>query len=521
MTEEEFFADYDEGRRDFQNECLQGLDFFTPIIRKSHSELFDDDIATLAFNKAPVISRPIAGLSFPKGSLHRAKLLDSDLLRSILVETDISQTDARLATFSGADLTGAKLTGADLRFATFIGTTLNNADLRDAKLDHSTIRYATLDKANLEGTSGIGLELSKSRLCGANLKNAKFNRSLLNMSDMSSSTLDGACFRDAVLWRTKANSISSIGCDFTNANATFFDAADSNFENSGFQNADLSNAVLSCASFVRARLTNAKLSSADLRYSRFHGATLQGANLHEALIANSEFKGVTLGGTVLTGIDLSEFINSKLRHTGPSTIDHASIAMTISRDPIHPLDFHASIRLQEFCEACGTPPVVAVYLIDSIRSLQSGQLRRLMSSTFISYGTPDEEFANKLNKDLLKNSVTTFFFPLDAPFGEKLHATMRRVDSYDRIILICSERSLNRTGLQYELEKTIEREARDGGESYLIPVSLDDYLFNRWKPRREHLREEVVSRVVADFSDDKNYRMQFQRLLRVLKKLDS
>lgn len=141
-----------------------------------------------------------------------------------------------------------------------------------------------------------------------------------------------------------------------------------------------------------------------------------------------------------------------------------------------------------------------------------------MRSTFISYGAPDEEFARKLNEDLKENGVTTFFFPESASFGEKLHSMMRGINKYDRIILICSEQSLNRSGLLYEIEKTLEREAKEGGESFLIPVRIDDYVLNDWDPTHKYMKEEVLNRVVADFSDKKTYKKQFDRLLHALKK---
>ena len=144
-----------------------------------------------------------------------------------------------------------------------------------------------------------------------------------------------------------------------------------------------------------------------------------------------------------------------------------------------------------------------------------------MSSTFISYGGPDEEFAKKLNSDLTKYGVNTFFFPLDANFGEKLHSTMHRINDYDRTILVCSKDSLDRPGLLYELEKTIEREVREGGKSFLIPIALDDYVFSEWKPEREHLRSEILNRVVADFTGKENYEKQLHRLLQSLDKLKS
>lgn len=96
---------------------------------------------------------------------------------------------------------------------------------------------------------------------------------------------------------------------------------------------------------------------------------------------------------------------------------------------------------------------------------------------------------------------------------------MHRINDYDRTILVCSKDSLDRPGLLYELEKTIEREAREGGKSYLIPITLDNYVFSEWKPERENLRTEILNRVVADFTDQGNYEQQFQRLLRSLDKL--
>jgi len=50
----------------------------------------------------------------------------------------------------------------------------------------------------------------------------------------------------------------------------------------------------------------------------------------------------------------------------------------------------------------------------------------------------------------------------------------RQINDRDRMILICSEASLGRSGLLNELQEILAREARDGGSSYLIPVRLDD-----------------------------------------------
>jgi hypothetical protein len=109
----------------------------------------------------------------------------------------------------------------------------------------------------------------------------------------------------------------------------------------------------------------------------------------------------------------------------------------------------------------------------------------MLQSIFISYGGPDEDFARKLYEALHSNGVRTFFFPEHAELGEKLHDTMRNgVNEHDRVVLVCSKASLDRPGVLNELEEILAREARDGGASYLIPIRLDDYVFNGWNPGR-------------------------------------
>jgi hypothetical protein len=119
--------------------------------------------------------------------------------------------------------------------------------------------------------------------------------------------------------------------------------------------------------------------------------------------------------------------------------------------------------------------------------------------------------------------VTTFLFSEHAEPGERLHRLMRRgVNEHDRVVLICSKASLDRNGVLNELEETLAREARDGGETYLIPIRLDDYVFNGWKPRREDIAQAIRDRVVADFTgadmDGDKLNREFGKLLKALRK---
>ena len=104
-----------------------------------------------------------------------------------------------------------------------------------------------------------------------------------------------------------------------------------------------------------------------------------------------------------------------------------------------------------------------------------------MQSVFLSYGGPDEEKAEALRTDLAKKGVNTWWFPSDAQWGEKIyHEISRNIKIYDRLLLLCSRRSLIRNGVLHELEAVFEREAEEGGKAILIPVALDEVLDGKW-----------------------------------------
>lgn len=144
-------------------------------------------------------------------------------------------------------------------------------------------------------------------------------------------------------------------------------------------------------------------------------------------------------------------------------------------------------------------------------------------SVFISYGHPDEPFARLLWEALSERKIKVFFFPETAIPGKRLHRTMSEgVYEYDRILLVCSETSLSRSGVLNEIELLLTREAAEGGASLLIPVTVDDFLFVGWQPERLDLRAQVTSRVVADFRGATERGGQFveraERLIRALQR---
>ncbi|HYR52948.1 MAG TPA: response regulator [Candidatus Dormibacteraeota bacterium] len=133
-------------------------------------------------------------------------------------------------------------------------------------------------------------------------------------------------------------------------------------------------------------------------------------------------------------------------------------------------------------------------------------------SMFIICGKPDEDFGSMLKAELKRRGVDAFLFCEDAIPGAKLHRVMRAgVNTHERVVLVCSRESLNRPGVLNEIEETLAREAREGGETILIPIRLDDYVLEGWQPARPDLAIAIRDRVVANFSETKTDEQTFQR----------
>ena len=155
----------------------------------------------------------------------------------------------------------------------------------------------------------------------------------------------------------------------------------------------------------------------------------------------------------------------------------------------------------------------------------SGDTLPGLASVFISYGSPDEKFAQRLNTSLREKGVYTYLFMNDARPGEKLHREMRvSINQYDRVLLVCSRNSLDRPGVTNEIEETLQREAREGGSSRLIPIMLDDYVRSNWAPRHSDVALSIRDRVIADFrdaaEDDVAFEIAIERLFSSLVQRD-
>lgn len=354
--------------------------------------------------------------------------------------------------------------------ANFSGRDLTAIDLSSAKLVGANFSEATLASARLVGTSLDSAELCYADVTGAELMHASLDRASLQGADLTMAVLNDA---------------SMVASDLTMAD----------FSGASLIAANLRNALVESTNFFNANLARAHLEFALFNHANLAGASSQGCYLRD---------------TLLLDVQLSAFCQGEVIHEGPSHVNFQSIARSL-QEP----------ELKSFLRRTGMPDVFVEYMVDCARSLDRGIMFNLLQSTFISYGGPDEAFARKLNEALERRGVNTFFFKDDAVPGDRLHRVMRKgVNDYDRVILICSEASLNRPGLLNELQETLAREARDGGRAYLLPVRLDDYVIRGWVPTDEELAIAVRDRVIADFrshEDPEQFDAQLLRLVGALK----
>jgi hypothetical protein len=385
----------------------------------------------------------------------------------------------------------------------------------DPRTHPALSRYVVDEQLNLAGADLSGADLAYARLppdCrGVILSKANLYRAHLSGVNLADANLTEANLGDATLVYTRFT-----GANLRNADLRQVDGEIAVFDRADLSGADLSFSDLHAATFKGAVLERTKLSGARLTGANLEGVHLAGVRLGWANLTGARLDGAKadsttrLVSTILADVTLSPFCGDVVV-AGPCHVDFKSVVRSIAQP-----------RLKEFLVKSGMPEVFAQYMISCAETLDPGILFSLFQSTFISYGGPDEAFAEKLNDALEAEGVRTFLFKDDAPPGERLHRVMRTgVNSHDRVILICSKASLDRKGVLAELEETLAREARDGGATYLLPVRLDDYVIDGWNPSRSDLVQTVQDRVIADFrnhTDHAEFAEQVGRLISVLKR---
>lgn len=143
---------------------------------------------------------------------------------------------------------------------------------------------------------------------------------------------------------------------------------------------------------------------------------------------------------------------------------------------------------------------------------------------FISHSHEDEEFTAKLSSDLKSHGIKVWRFAEDAKWGGVVWGEITdNIQANDKLIVICSEKSLQSRQVLREIERALGREDSED-KNILFPIRIDDYIFakdamgnDQWQHPRKN---DVIAKVVGDFRDwDKDaskYANAFDKLLKGL-----
>ena len=328
-----------------------------------------------------------------------------------------------------------------------------------------------------EKNSDVEIDLSEADLHMADLAGVSLSYANLNKVNFESANLCGADLRAAELGSAKLNGTDLRWADLFNAN---------------FRNASLNHVNLR-----KAELHNVNLDEAELGGAYLFDTIFIDASLHKA-----DFSWAYMGGTVFVASDISTIKGlEKVEHQGASSIGIDTIYKSKGNIP------------EVFMRGCGVPENMITFM----RSLAGQEKAFEFYSCFISHSAQDKRFCKRLYADLQAKGVRVWYFPEDAKWGEPVWGEIdRSIKIYDKLIVVCSENSLQSIPVQREMERALNREDKEH-KNILFPIRIDDYIFDHW----EHPRKaDVLAKVVGDFSgwerDAAKYEMAVDKLLKGL-----
>src|SRR3990172_4668701 len=213
----------------------------------------------------------------------------------------------------------------------------------------------------------------------------------------------------------------------------------------------------------------------------------------------TNFTEAKFSDTLLLNCRLSGAIGlESAKHAGPSSIGIDTFFASKGKIP------------EAFLKGAGVPDIFITY----VKSLVENPIE--FYSCFISHSHQDEQFVQLLKKSLQDKGVRCWYFPEDATWGKSVWGEIdRSIRIYDKLVVVCSENSLNSGPVIREIERALQREDQEKKE-ILFPIRIDDYLFEKWDHPR---KADVIAKVVGDFrgwKDHEHYKKNFPKLLKAL-----
>jgi hypothetical protein len=138
-------------------------------------------------------------------------------------------------------------------------------------------------------------------------------------------------------------------------------------------------------------------------------------------------------------------------------------------------------------------------------------------SSFISYSSHDEAFAERLHADLVAKTLRCWFAPEDLKIGDRFQEQIEQsIRLFDKVMIVLSAASVQSRWVEREVSAAREHEDREN-RRILFPIRIDDAVMDAPQPWAGEIRR---TRHISDFrrwKDHDSYQKGLERLLRDLR----
>jgi len=288
-----------------------------------------------------------------------------------------------------------------------------------------------------------------------------------------------------------------------------------NYSPFSMQGIDLSNRYLigydlRFIDFSNANLSRSQLTGANLTGCNFTCANLSYAHLREAFLASAIFKYANLTGA---HFNMTRFLNTCIHNCwGLEDCDHQGISMvdqgTLTYSHNIPDDFLYGVGLMDW-------EIEAAKLYNMTLTPQelNNVLKHIYKyhnidpekyyKCFISYSRQDKDFAELLYNKLQDYGIQCWMDQHSILPGDDIRDEISQgINLGDKVILCCSRASLDKYWVNIEIDKALSKEEslwkkHNKRELALIPLNLDNYVFN-WNSSRAY---ELTKRHIEDVTN--------------------
>jgi hypothetical protein len=322
------------------------------------------------------------------------------------------------------------------------------------------------------------------------------SRAVLSYADLSNTHLSLADLREADL-----SNVDLRRADLHSADLSRADLSEADLRSAHLSDAHLSDVYLIGADLSRANLIGADLSRADLSRADLSRADLSRADLSDAAFTEVILENTMCSGTIFADLDLSTAKRlDTVHHNSPSSIGIDTLFQSKGMIP------------EIFLRGCGVPQT----LIKALPSMLEDASK--FYSCFISYSHDDKEFAERLYDRLWNVGVVCWKDDHQLNPGDEFHTDIHKaIHTYDKMILCCSKTALTSWWVEEEFKIVISKE-KDYAEKLLIPLTLDNYVFEQ--SEAELMIANIKRRIIGRFDNRKDhdtYETEFEKVVKALR----